>query len=146
MRARPLASVAAGALLLLGLAGCEKPTPGVTVSSGTHAVHIESTTFCRNGQTAAKQDCVEHLSRVGIIRVKAGNEVAIDVDNSVAKHGWILVDADANARSQVQDEHHFAYTPAFNSGPIVHLEIRSLDRVANDATVTGVWKFQLVQE
>ena len=145
MRARPLASVVLGASLLVALTGCQKPTPGVTVSSGTKSVHIESTTFCRDGQTAAKQDCVEHLSRVGIIRVKAGNEVAIDVDKSVAKHGWILVDADAKARSEVQDEHHFAYTPDFRSGPVVHLEIRSLDRVANDATTTGIWKFQLVQ-
>lgn len=146
MHARPLATVAAGALLLVGLTGCEKPTPGVTVSSGTHSVHIESTTYCRDGQTAAQQNCVENLKRMGLVRVKAGELVGIDVDSSVAKHGWILVDTDANARSEVQDTHYFSYTPDFRSGPIVHLEIRSLDRVSNDASTTGVWKFQLVQE
>lgn len=146
MRARPLASVAVGACLLVGLTGCEKPTPGVTVSSGSRSLHMEATTFCRDGQSAAKQNCVEHLSRVGVIRVKAGNPVAIDVAKSIAEHGWILVDAAANARSEVQDEHYFSYTPDFRAGPVVHLEIRSLDKVADDATTTGVWKFQLVQE
>ena len=145
MPARPLATVAAGSCLLVGLAGCQKPTPGVTVSSGTHSVHVESATYCRDGQTVAKQDCVEHVSRVGIIEVKQGNRVGIDVDNAIAKHGWILVDADAKARSAVQDEHHFAYVPDFQRGPVIHLEIRSLDHVADDANITGVWKFQLVE-
>ncbi|MDP9182259.1 MAG: DUF2771 domain-containing protein [Actinomycetota bacterium] len=145
MRARPLASVAAGACLLVGLTGCQKPTPGVTASSGTRSVHIESTTYCRDGQSAAKQDCVEHLDRVGVLEVKQGNPVAFDVDPTLAEHGWILVLADANARSQVLDDHHFSYTPDFSSGPVVRLEVRSLDRAADDATTTGVWKFQLLQ-
>jgi hypothetical protein len=85
------------------------------------------------------------VTRVGIIEVKQGNRVGIDVDNAIAKHGWILVDADAKARSAVQDEHHFAYVPDFQAGPVIHLEIRSLDHVADDASITGVWKFQLVQ-
>jgi hypothetical protein len=146
MPGRKAATAAAGALLLLGLAACEKPTPGVTVSSGKRSVHVESTTYCRDGQSAAQRNCVEHLKRFGLVRVKDGDSVAIDVDSSIAKHGWILVDADANARSAVQDEHHFSYTPDFRAGPVIHLEIRSLDRVADDATTTGVWKFQLVQD
>ena len=146
MSGRPLATAVAGTLLLVGLTGCQKPTPGVTVSSGKRSVHVEATTYCRDGQSAAQRNCVEHLKRFGLVRVKEGDAVAIDVDSSIAKHGWILVDADANARSAVQDEHHFSYTPDFRAGPVIHLEIRSLDRVADDATTTGVWKFQLVQE
>jgi hypothetical protein len=146
MRARPLATAAVGACLLLGLTGCEKPTPGVTVSSGAKSVYVESATYCRDGQSPEKQNCVEHPDRVGIIKVKTGNAVAIDVDKAIAKKGWILVDADASARSEVQDEHYFSYTPDFRNGPIVHLEIRSLDKVADDAQTTGIWKFQLVQD
>jgi hypothetical protein len=145
MPGRTVLVAAAGALALVGLTGCEKPTPGVSVTSGKHSVHVESTTYCRDGQSAAQRNCVEHLKRFGLVRVKDGDPVAIDVDSSIAKHGWILVDADANARSEVQDEHHFSYTPDFRSGPVIHLEIRSLDRVADDARTTGVWKFQLVQ-
>ncbi len=146
MPARPLASVAAGVVLLLGLTGCEKPTPGVTLSSGTNSVHAESTTYCRDGQSAEEQNCVEHLDRVTQIRVKQGNRVGVDVDRSVAENGWILVLPAANQRSEVQDEHYFSYTPDFGTSPFIDLEVRSLDRVANDARTTGIWKFRLVQE
>jgi hypothetical protein len=145
MPARPHAPVAAGALLLVALTGCEKPTPGVTLSSGTQSVHMEATTFCRDGQTPAKQDCVEHLSRVAEITVKQGNQVSVDVDRTIAEHGWILVLPAGNQRSDVQDEHHFAYTPDFSAGPFIDLEVRSLDRVADDAQTTGIWKFRLRQ-
>lgn len=142
MRPRTLAT----ACVLLALTACEQPTPSVTVTSGKHSVHSEATTYCRDGQSVAKQDCVEHLDRELIIKVKTGALVSIDVDKKIAEHGWILFDADANARSQVQDEHYFSYTPQFQNGAIIHLEIRSLDRVADNATTTGVWKFQLVQQ
>lgn len=143
MPARPAAAVAGGALLLVGLTGCQQPTPGVTLSSGTRSVHMEATTYCRAGQSPAKQDCVEHLSRVAEIKVKQGDQLAIDVDKSIAEHGWILVLPAGNQRSDVQDEHHFAYTPDFSAAPFIDLEVRSLDHVADDAATTGIWKFRL---
>jgi hypothetical protein len=143
MSVRPL--VAAG-LLVLALSGCEKPTPGVTVAAGSSSVHIESTTYCHEGQSPEKQNCAEHLDRLGVVKVKPGQQVIIDVDNDIAENGWILVDTDASARSNVQDEHFFSYTPDFQRGPVVHLEIRSLDRPADDAATTGIWKFQLIQQ
>jgi hypothetical protein len=139
---RPL--VTAG-LLVLALAGCEKPTPGVTVAAGSSSVHIESTTYCHDGQSAEQANCVEHLDRLGIIKVKRGEQVMVDVDKDIAEDGWVLVDSDANARSDIQDEHYFAFTPDFRNGPVVRLEIRSLDEPADNAQVTGVWKFQLIQ-
>jgi hypothetical protein len=142
MPVRPLLAVA----LLLSLAACEKPTPGVTVAAGRTSVHMQATTFCHDGQTAERQNCAEHLQRRGLVKVKQGQQVMIDVDSDIAENGWILVDADANARSNVQDEHFFSYTPDFRSGPIVNLEVRSLDRPADDARTTGVWKFQLVAQ
>lgn len=142
MRARLLAAP----LVLLALGACEKPTPGVTVSSGASAVHTEATTYCRDGQSAAPRNCVENLDRLSVVRVKAGDRVGIDVAKTIADKGWILVDTGANARSDVQDEMHFSYTPDFSSSPVINLEIRSLDRVAEDAAITGVWTFQLVQK
>ena len=143
MSVRPL--LTAG-LLALALTGCEKPTPGVTVAAGTDSVHMEATTFCHEGQSAQQRNCAESLERFGVVRVKPGQQVMIDVDKELAEHGWILVDPDANARSEVQEEHFFSYTPDFRGGPIVNLEVRSLDRPANDARTTGIWKFQLVQK
>jgi hypothetical protein len=146
MRARPLVHAAAAAVALTALAGCQKPTPGVTVSSGATSSHIEATVFCRDGQSVQKQDCVQHLDRVAVVRVKSGERVGIDVDTSLAKHGWILFDTGANARSNIQDEHYFTYTPDFRQNPIVNLEVRSLDKVSESAQVTGVWKIQLVEQ
>ena len=146
MPGRRLVTAVAGTVLLVTLSGCEKPTPGVTLSSGSRSVHVESTVFCRDGQSAEKRNCVEHLSRVGIIKVKAGEPVAVDVDSGLAKHGWRVVILDPNEASPVQDVHHFSFTPQFNRGPVMQVEIRSLDRVADDARTTGVWKFQLVQD
>lgn len=146
MRARPLAHAALAALALTALAGCQKPTPGVTVSSGSGSDHVEATVYCRDGQTVKKQDCVQHLDRVALVKVKAGDAVGIDVDSALAKHGWILYDTGQNARSAVQDTHYFTYTPDFRQNPVINLEVRSLDKVADDADVTGVWKIQLVQQ
>jgi len=146
MRARPLFHAAAATVALLTLAGCQKPTPGVTVSSGASSAHLEATVYCRDGQSVDKQNCVQHLDRVVLMQVKPGQLVGFDVDSSLADHGWVLVDTDANATSGVQDSHYFSYTPQFRSSPIIHLEVRSLDAVAADAQVTGVWKIQLVQQ
>jgi hypothetical protein len=144
MHARPLVRAGAAAVALLTLAGCQKPTPGVTVTSGASSAHLEATLFCRDGQSVQKQDCVQHLDRVAVVRVHAGDPVGIDVDSSLADHGWVLVDADANQRSAIQDSHYFSYTPDFGSNPVLNLEVRSLDKVATTAHVTGVWKIQLV--
>lgn len=147
MRARPLLHAAAAAVALTALAGCQKPTPGVTVSSGAHSSHIEATVFCRDGQTIAKQDCVEHLDHVAVLKVKAGEQVGFDVDSSLADHGWVLFDTDQNARTAIQDAHYFAYTPQFrDNNPVINLEVRSLSKVAEDAKVTGVWKIQLLEQ
>lgn len=139
----PARTLATSAVLLVVLSGCQQPTPGVTLSSGTRSVHMEATTYCRAGQSPAKQNCVEHLARVAEIRVTQGDQLAIDVDKSIARHGWILVLPAGNQRSEVQDQHHFAYTPDFSAAPFIDLEIRSLDHVADDAATTGIWKFRL---
>jgi hypothetical protein len=146
---RPLAAAAAVAALLLTLSGCQKPTPGVTLVSGGDSVHTESATFCRDGQSATKQNCVVHKDQIGVIRVRQGDPVGIDVDRTLSKHGWLLYDADQKARSEIQNTHYFAYTPDFTNRPlksVINLEVWSTDHVAQDAGVTGVWRFQLIQK
>ena len=145
MPARPMVAAATGALLLAGLTACQKPTPGVTVSSGSRSVHVESTTYCRDGQSAEQQNCVEHLDRSALIRVKAGNEVSFDVDKSIAEHGWVIVLPELKQKSEVQDSHHLSLPLSFSAGPILDVEVQSLERVAADARVTGVWRIRLVQ-
>jgi hypothetical protein len=146
MRARPLATAVVGASLLLGLTGCEKPTPGVTVSSGRHSQHVEATTYCRDGQSMKNNDCSTDKAESALIRVKSGAEVGIDVDSAIAEHGWRLVVVGTSDVSPVQDARHFSFNAVFNQGPILDLQVQSLERVAEDATATGFWRIRLVQD
>ena len=149
MRARrPLVPTLVAGVLLLTLSGCERPTPGVTIVSGTETARADATTFCFGGP---EKDCVQDGSteNVGVLRVQEGEQIGVDVDRDLADSGWYLVDVDLKSRSAVQDRHYFAYTPSFQDRPqagIINLEVRSTERVAEDARTTGLWRFQLVQE
>lgn len=145
---RTAASSLAALALLTGLAGCEKPTPGVTlVSSGRH-VRAEATSFCRDGQSAQKQNCVLHTGRLTVLEVRDGATVGVDVDRALARSGWVVVDADAKQRSAVQDTHYFTFGASFADRPtkgVINLQVQSLSKAAENAAVTGIWRFQLVQ-
>ena len=133
---------------LFAVAGCQQPTPAVTLVSNGHRVRAESASYCRDGQSAVKQNCVLHPGRHEVLRVRNGDPVGVDVDKTLSDHGWELIDADAKQRSAVQDKHYFTFNADFNRRPtagVINLEVRSLDRVADNAAVTGVWSFQLVQ-
>lgn len=145
---RPVVTSLTALAALAAVAGCQQPTPAVTLVSGGHRVRTESAVYCRDGQTVAKRDCVTHGGRREVLRVRNGDLVGIDVDKVLSDKGWELVDADAKQRSAVQDKHYFTFNANFANRPtpgVIDLEVRSLSRVAEDATVTGVWNFQLVQ-
>ena len=141
-----LTSVTAGALLLL-VSGCERPTPGVTLASGSDSVHVESTTFCFD---EPDKDCETNpgIDRVGVLQVRSGDTVSIDVDQELAEKGWYLVDADAQQRSGTLDKHHFTFTADFANRPtagVINLQVKSTVKVDDNARVRGYWRFQLVQ-
>lgn len=146
---RPFVTALTGAALLLVLAGCEKPTPAVTLQSGNDTGRTEAALFCTSVAALEAQKCAESPERVQIIRAAPGARINVSVDKALTKTGWYLVDADAKQRSAVQDTHHFSLTADFANRPtsgIINLEIRSLDRVADTARVLGVWKFQVIQK
>ena len=145
---RPVVTSLAAIAALAGLAGCQKPTPAVTLVSGGHRVRTESASFCRAGQSVAAQNCVTHPGRLEVLRVRNGDQVGVDVDKALSDKGWELVDADAKQRSAVQDKHYFTFSADFANRPrpgIINLQVRSLDAVSDTASVTGIWQFQLVQ-
>ena len=147
MHARRLATAVVGASLLLGLTGCEKPTPGVTVSSGRHSQHVQATTYCRTGQSVEQDTCATSKDQAALIRVKSGTEVGIDVDSAIAKQGWRLVVVGTNDVTPVQDSRHFSFPVVFSQGPILDLQVQALDRIAEGAKPTGsFWRIRLVQD
>jgi len=149
MNARPVVLCASAMVAVATLTGCQKPTPGVTLVSGGHTVRTESSVYCRDGQTVAKMDCSTHPARGQVLRVKQGAQVGVDVDKTLRDHGWLLIDADRKQRSNVQDTHYLTLDANFTGRPtpgIINLEVRSLDHASDNATVTGLWRFQLVQK
>lgn len=141
---RPVVTSLTAFAALAAVAGCQRPTPAVTLVSSGQRVRTESASFCRGGQTG----CVRHPDRREVLRVREGDLVGIDVDKALSDSGWDYADADLKQRSSVQDKHYLTFKATFINRPtpgVIDLVVRSRSRVAEDAPVTGVWNFQLVQ-
>lgn len=149
-RSRTTAALVAG-LCALALSGCQKPTPLVTLVSGTTSVNTDATVFCFEGQSAEAQNCRAEAKTPTVLKVKVGAQVGIDVAKEVAENGWVVVlpgddqDPSNDQASGTQDEHYFAFTPQFERGPL-RLEVRMLDEGNEGAATVGNWQFVLVPE
>lgn len=129
--------VAAGAVLVLGaLAGCQKPTPAVTLQSGSRAVRATATVYVRGG----KQITASH--GVKVLKVHPGDHVNIDVDKSIASKGWSATITSGTSKSDTV------------TTPVLHLQHFSFDAgsAASDVVIaqkgsgsspSGLWAFTL---
>ena len=137
-----------GSLALLALAGCTKPTPAVTLVSDGQRVRTEATLYCRDGQSPQQHNCASAKHGPTVLSVRAGAQVGVDVDKTLADHGWFLRDPRTNDRSPVQDTHYMTFTADFSRAKpagVLTFEVVSVDHVAEDARITGTWVLQLVQ-
>ena len=160
MRAPRLLAVgpAAAALLLSGC-GAQKPSPIVSVVSGGQFVHSEATSWCFEGQDPAQEPdtgkgCSVEEERPELVRVRAGEQVGVDVDEALSDRAWVVVLQPQGApgpgeqqpqeqASPVQDEHYFGFVPQFQGGRPLELQVRSLASDEPGAAVTGLWRFVL---
>ena len=150
-RTRLVAGLSA-AVCVVGLTGCQKPTPIVSLVSGGNSVHADATIYCFDGQSAQQQNCRTDVGSPTALPVKVGQQVGIDVSKKVADAGWVVVlpgadqDPSNDQASGRQDSHYFAFTPQpelFANGP-ARLEVRMLDNGRTDAPTIGNWQFVLV--
>lgn len=148
-RTRAVAGLSA-VVALTTLTGCQKPTPIVTMVSGSTSVHRDATIFCFEGQSAQQQNCrTAKDTGPTVLEVKPGSTVGIDVARDLAENGWVVVlpgndqDPSNDQASGKQDEHYFSFTPQFESGPLP-VEVRMLDDGRTDAPTIGNWRFVLV--
>ena len=149
-RSRLIAGLAT-ALSAVALTGCEKPTPLVSLVSGTTSVQTEAAIFCFEGQSAQAQNCRTETTTPTVLKVKVGSPVGVDVSKEVADAGWVIVlpgddqDPSNDQASGTQKESYFAFTPQFESGPL-RLEVRMLDEGNASGPTVGNWQFVLVPE
>jgi hypothetical protein len=150
---RPLLAALTAGALLVTLAGCERPTPGVTLVSGGRSVHAEATQFCRGEAFLTKGDeCPGTQDGVTVLRADQGAEVGVDVDRDLTETGWFLYDLDAQQSYGFQDEHYRSIVADFTNRPtpgVIRLEVRQVDHEPKDRNdvpkVLGRWQFEVVQ-
>ncbi len=129
----------AAALSLLVLSACEQPTPSVTLQSGSRSVHDEATAYVRDGKQ------VRGSGAAKVLRVRAGAIVGIDVDSSIADHGWAVhittPDSSGSGTSTVDSPtlktHHFTFNVGSDTTQVV------ISEVGDGATPRGLWFFTL---
>lgn len=143
---RTATTVLSGTLALVALAGCTKPTPAVTLVSDGKTARSDATLYCVGAQTPAKHDCAKSGHGPRVLAVREGDQVGIDVDKTVAQHGWYLVDVDAQRRTPLQTTHYDTYTADFTGRQtrVITLQVVSLTHAAENAKPNGTWVFQLV--
>lgn len=156
MQARRRRSVAVlgACAALLTLTGCERPTPLVSVYSGTTTLNDKALSYCFPGQDPAKEPGTPGACRFDaegrtpeVLEVKPGDQVVIDVDKHLAESGWTAVlraPGGQPGRLAVQNEHVAFFEPDFSRAPQLTLEVLKLDAPRDDARAVGVWRFVLV--
>jgi hypothetical protein len=154
MRApRLLAAGTAAASLLLSGCGLEKPSPLVTVVSGSDFEDSEASSYCFEGQDPAKQPgeegaCAFDEHQPPVVRVTPGEQVGVNVAQEIAEGAWVVTLQPVGAQgeqqgqaSAVQDDHYFAFSPQFQQGAPLELRVRMLESADPGAETTGIWRF-----
>lgn len=91
---RPAALAGAAVLGALALTGCniDKPTPLVTLVSGSTSVHSEAECYKEDGTLAeAKVEGCLNETKVKKISVSEGGAFSVGVDQKIADAGWLLL-------------------------------------------------------
>ncbi len=129
--------VLAAALSLALLSACQKPTPGVTLQSGSRVVRADATLYVRDGKQTRSSGAVK------VLKVRPGALVGIDVDGQLADHGWAVhitprqTDATTLDSANLKGQHHFSFTVGSVATDIV------VSEAGSGGSPAGLWAFQL---
>ena len=152
-RAKGAVALALAAASLLTLGACQKPTPGVTVFSGTHSDHTEAICWSPDADRAvneedcsfslAGEDAGDLIDQIPNIPTDPGATVGISVDPTVAEDGWIV---SINSRALVREpitEKYFKFTmpPQALRRSEAQLIVQAL--TSNGDEIRGSWVFSL---
>jgi 3D (Asp-Asp-Asp) domain-containing protein len=125
---------------LLLVTSCQRPTPSVTLQSGSRSMHAEATAYVRDGRQTRGSTSSK------VLLVRPGALVGIDVDGSIADAGWqvhITTPTGTGSTTSTQDsstlkgQHHFA----FNVGAVTTQIV--ISELGSGSTPKGLWFFTL---
>jgi len=153
---RRLGATLAASAAFLGAAGCEQPTPVVTLYSGGTSLYDEAYSYCFDGQDpgvepgaagACRYDADREPKKLG---VRPGDVVVVDVDREIADSGWYVVLRGAEPNQQVrlatQQEHVTSFQPDFTQSAVITVQVQKLTDTSENAQSIGVWQFELFPE
>ena len=153
---RRLGATLAASAAILGLSGCERPTPIVTLYSGGTSLYDEAFSYCFDGQDPGKEPGSEGACRFDadrqtkVLGVHPGDEVVVDVDRDIADKGWYVVlrgtGPNQQTRLATQQEHVTSFQPDFTQSPTITVLVQKLTEASDTAQSVGVWQFTLVPE
>ena len=146
---RPALAIALAALAVASLAACEKPSPGVSVVSGTSSAHRQALCWSFDGEPLSAETCAQDVvtealegADVARIPVIPGQVVGISVDPTVADAGWYPVIGSQRLTQQPITSTYYRFTyPDLQEVPADGV---SLQVVAGNEGTLGLWVFQLI--
>jgi hypothetical protein len=132
--------VVAALLCLLLLAGCTKPTPAVTIQSGSTTLRSHAVTFQRDGKDVGTRQGPKALT------VRPGDVINVSVDRATARAGWVVVLAGQKISPvMANDKHHYSFpAPGFSGGSEAPLAV--FQQPPNGGPAAGAWIFTLREE
>ncbi len=153
LRSRPARAAALGVVAMTALAACEKPSPGVTVWSGTTSRHAEATCWSFDGTATAGgvKTCTQQVVQTALggtdaptISVGEGNIVGISVDPTVADAGWYPnIGTSTLVQTPITNTYYRFAVPSGQTIPAAGLML-SVVAKGSGQLPRGVWIFKLV--
>lgn len=141
---RVLAASAVLASTTILLAACEKPTPKVTLLTGTTTTNVKPQTYCFDLAHCRVSDA----GYLADVKAKAGSQILVDVPRSVAKKEWTVTSATRQADGTFQkiegsgvstdtlkDTHTARVTVPFGAGADYYLVVQQ----KQSEKATGTW-------
>jgi hypothetical protein len=119
------------------VAGCQQPTPGVTLQSGSRVVREAATLYVRDGRQVPGSRAVK------VLTVRPGAVVGIDVDRSLADKGWAvhISTGTSNATTLnspvLKGQHHFSFDVGNSATDVV------VSEQGVGGAPGGLWAFTL---
>lgn len=149
MLLRRTAALAAAALALGFLAGCEKPVPEVGALAGGEFSQATASLWCFDGQAyLAAGDCRENKQQPTRVKVRPGAPVAIEVPHDVKDRGWFVRVVDGQnqvAAGPIQkDKSYFTLAADFQQGNTMQIQVVALPPGPGKGETSGFWEFALV--
>lgn len=145
---RLLPAALLSAVALVGVSGCQQPTPSVTLQSGGRTVHADAVRWCFPGQSGDR--CRTLSGRTPTeLEVTPGQLLAVDVDKAIVDRHWFVQQSvlgapagqkGASGQSSVQSTHYFSF--GVNDQPVL-VQVVALDGGSDKTQTTGAWQFVL---